>query len=75
MQETNKNVNRQMKHARSEQHVLLRIKMILDVFRGRVVGRIASNVGLPFPLIHPYVLDEHFRWELNSCQVDRLPIC
>jgi hypothetical protein len=48
--------------------------MILDVFRGRVIGRITPDVGLPFPLIHPHVLDEHLRRELHSCQVDRLPI-
>ena len=48
--------------------------MTLNIVRGRIVGRITSDVGFALPLIHPYIFDEHLRRELHSAQIDRLPI-
>jgi hypothetical protein len=35
------------------------IKMSADVVRWGITGWIAADVGLPFSLVYPYVLDGH----------------
>jgi hypothetical protein len=41
------------------------IKMSADVVRWGITGWIAADVGLPFSLVHPYVLDGDLREELR----------
>lgn len=49
------------------------IYVVVDVILSRVGVRTAPNVLLPFPLVYPNVVNQHFRGKCHSGEVNILP--
>jgi hypothetical protein len=62
-----------MTRAHSARLTRVGFQVIIDVLRGRVVVRTASNVLVAFPLVYPNVVDQHFRGECHAGEIDSLP--